>query len=88
MLFAKAVKEDISSWYYHAVLELPRPLNALIRSVENGLTSIMWSKKGICELELHTPVPSRFMLTSTFVSFVSLFTVAALTAQDKALVII
>lgn len=48
-----------------------------------GLTSIMWSKNGICELELHTPVPSRLMLTSTFVSFVSLFTVAALTAKGN-----
>ena len=46
----------------------------------------MWSKKGICELELHTPVPSKLILTSTFVSFVSLFTVAALTAPAEALV--
>ena len=45
----------------------------------------MWSKKGICELELHTPVPSRLMLTSTLVSLVSLFTVAALTAKGQIL---
>jgi hypothetical protein len=40
----------------------------------------MWSRKGICVCELHTPVPSRVMLTSTLVSFVSLFTVADRTA--------
>ena len=46
-------------------------------------TSIMWSRKGICDCELHTPVPSRLMLTSTLVSFVSRFTVADRTATHK-----
>ena len=43
----------------------------------------MWSRKGICDWQLHTPVPSRLMLTSTFVSLVSRLTVAERTASPR-----
>jgi len=50
----------------------------------SGRTSIMWSKKGICELDVHTPVPSRLTLTSTLVSFVCRLTSATRAASAPA----
>ncbi len=47
------------------------------------LTSIMWSRKGILVLDEQTPVPSRSIVTDSFVSFVARLTVATRAARKS-----